>query len=559
LIGLGRAPFLDPPEGFHTAIAVAMAHTGDWITPHLNGVRYFDKPPLLYWLMSPLFLFVDPGPAAARAWPAMGAVGCAMVTAWLGVLLGGLRVGMIAGLMTAANLGFFLYGRIVKPDLLFILCLLLAYAGLALAWLGRGRPALALFWAALGLAALAKDILGAAGPLAVAALFFWLVRERQWRPFVPWWGVAMCVLVAAPWYALVELRNPGFLWYTVIDNHVLNFVRQRRFPDEDVTLGAVEFVVVTALAFLPWLLAVPWAVARGFRERYGTARARLWGLFALWSLAVVGFFTLSPFKLPHYGLPAIPALALLAARTWDATIAGEPGAPSARALLFPVATLFAVAASAFALAWADRLPVPADALNAVDLASRNRAAQGLGVEPSPFATWRPVLGTGAVLFGAGAAALAAAAWRRVAAAGLAVALAVVVGFLGLAGTGMAEFARLHSNEPLAAALARRVGPAEVVIHEGPVEDGASLLLVLPGPMRVVDGLQSNLAFGATFPEARDLFWDGGRLRAEWASASRRYLVTSVRPERSVAATLPALHLHLLARNGARRLYSNLAD
>ena len=77
--GLGRAPFFDPSEGFHAQIARTMAEGGDWVTPHVNGVRYFDKPPLLYWLMAGTFRFVAAGEAAARFWPAAAALGVVAV------------------------------------------------------------------------------------------------------------------------------------------------------------------------------------------------------------------------------------------------------------------------------------------------------------------------------------------------------------------------------------------------------------------------------------------------------------------------------------------------
>ena len=206
--------------------------------------------------------FAGVAPFAARLPSALAAIGVAVVTARLGILLGGPRLGLLAGLMVSANLGIFLYGRLVKPDLPFILCIMLAYAGFILAYRGAGRWALATFYAALGVASLAKDILGALGPCVVIALFFWLTRERPIAPWVPWWGPLLTAGIALPWYFAVEHGNPGFLWYTIVDNHVLNFTRQRVFPDEDVPLATVEFLVVTAAAFLPWALAAPWAVAR---------------------------------------------------------------------------------------------------------------------------------------------------------------------------------------------------------------------------------------------------------------------------------------------------------
>src|SRR2546425_13348561 len=93
--------------------------------------------------MSASFGVAGVTPFSARCWTALAAVGCAVVTARLGVVLGGPRLGLLAGLMVAANLGMFVYGRIVSAELPFILCLTLAWAGLALAYVEgrrRGRP-----------------------------------------------------------------------------------------------------------------------------------------------------------------------------------------------------------------------------------------------------------------------------------------------------------------------------------------------------------------------------------------------------------------------------------
>ena len=77
-----------------------MLHGAGWITPHLGGVPYFDKPPLLYWLISLSSGVAGPTPFAARMWSALAAVGVAGVTAYVGMLLGSPRVGLLAGLMS---------------------------------------------------------------------------------------------------------------------------------------------------------------------------------------------------------------------------------------------------------------------------------------------------------------------------------------------------------------------------------------------------------------------------------------------------------------------------
>jgi len=559
-VGLSAAPFIDPPEGFHAEVAQQMMTSGDFVTLRANGVRYFDKPPLLYWLMTASFDVVGPTPFAARLWSALAAVGVAAVTARIGVLLGGPRLGLLAGLMVAANLGMFLYGRIVKPDMVFILCIMLAYAGFVLAYQARGRWSLSLFYGGLGLAMLAKDLLGAVGPLLVIGLFFWLTRERPLTPWVPWWGVAIAAGISLPWYLLVEARNHGFLWYTIVDNHVLNLARQRVFPDEDVPLGALEFLAVTLGAFLPWALALPWAVRRTFRRPWEDATSRLWLLFGLWALVVIGFFTVSPFKLPHYGLPAFPALALLVARVWDETLDAAPGSPRPRSLTVPLLMLFGAAAGAFWLVWSGILAVPTDSLASLDVGTRNRVARGQVGVASPLDPWLPILLRGAVITSLATVAMAVAVWRRAAAFGVGIALATTIAFLPAVGAeGMAQFARARSLAPVADGLLRRLRPGDIVAHEGPIENGATLLLRVTIPVRIVNGRQSNLAFGATFPEAREAFWDSPRLEAAWDGRERIFLVTGIGAARSVVRALPPERLHLLAQGGGRRLFSNLAD
>jgi 4-amino-4-deoxy-L-arabinose transferase-like glycosyltransferase len=559
LLRLGHAPFVDPPEGFHAQIAREMVRLGDWITPHVNGVRYFDKPPALYWLMAVSFSVAGVSEAAARVWSALAAVGIAAVTARLGFLLGGARVALLAGLIVIANLGMYLYGRLVKPDMVFILCIVLAYAGFAVAYKGAGRWGLAVFYASLGAAAMTKDVLGALGPLVVVALFFILTRERPLAPWAPWWGVLLLLGIAVPWYGAVEARNPGFLWYTLVDNHVLNFARHRLFPDEDVPLGVLPFLGVTFLAFLPWSLAAPWAVARALRPPWEGASERLWVLIALWPLVVISFFAVSPFKLPHYGLPAFPALALLVARLWDESIDAAPGSLRPRALIVPILVVFVLVDVAFVLALADRLPLPVGVLGNVDLATRNLAARGQAGSSAPLEVYVPVLRTCAMIFTAGALVMAWAAWRRRPALGAWAAVAVALAFLPAAGDGMALFARSRSARTVTEALVLRLQPGDQIVHEGPLENSGSVLLAIDRPVTVVNGLQSNLAFGATFPEARDRFWDGARLAQEWPRPGRRFLLTGVRPDRSVVRTLPAGSVRLVAEGGGRWLYANVEN
>jgi 4-amino-4-deoxy-L-arabinose transferase-like glycosyltransferase len=559
LTGLGRAPLIDPSEGMHVQIAREMSTRGDWVTPHFNGVRYFDKPPLLYWLLAAGFGVTGPAEWAARLWPALAALGAALLTAWLGAVVGSPRLGLIAGLVLGANLELFIFARHVRPDLPFIFLILAAFAAFIVAYRGGGRPALFLCYAALGLAVLAKDLLGAVGPLAAIGLFLVLTREPAARArWAPGAALALLLAIAAPWHLAVEFRNRGFLWYMIVDNHVLNFFRQRAFPDEDVPLTALEFLGVTALGFFPWSLMLPWALARALGRPWQTPEARVWLLLGLWATLVLGFFTLSPFKLPHYALPAFPAMALLVARLWEDVLDGVPGAPSPRTLLLPPAVILAGLAGVSALAWRGEAPLPTGTLSVVDLYARNVGARGQSAPFPSYAELQPLLGTMALIFGAGAVALAVAAWRRLPRFGLGALLAVMLAFLPVTVEGLALFSAGRSVKGAADLLRARAAPGDVIAHEGSLENSGALFFYLgrPAQVRVVEGMRSTLAFGATFPGGREVFWDRARLAERWRGPERVFLLSALPAEASLVRDLDPASVHLLLATGGRRLYSN---
>ncbi|HTI52648.1 MAG TPA: glycosyltransferase family 39 protein, partial [Verrucomicrobiae bacterium] len=557
LARLGAAPFLDPPEGIHAQIAWEMLRGAGFITPHLDGVPYFDKPPLLYWLMTGAFVWLGPTEIAARLVSGLAAVAVAVLTGLIGTRLGSVRVGLMAGLMVAANLEMFLFGRMVKPDLLFVACILLGLYGFILAYLGQGRWPLLLGYGGLGLAVLAKDFLGALGPIAIVALFLGLTGEgKAWRQWIPPRAVLLLLAVAVPWYVAVEVQHRGFLWYTIVDNHVLNLTRQRVFPDEDVPLSTLEFLAVTAAGFFPWVLALPLAVRRALARPWQTPEARLWALLAIWVVAILGVFALSPFKLPHYGLPAFPAMALLVARLWGEVIERPPGAPRSFTLLMPSLLAAAALAVTALLVWRGVIGLPTGAVGVADVAGRNMAAQGQPVATDFIGQFRPLFGSISLTFGLVAAALAVATWRRLPRLGVGAMLAGMLAFLPLSVEGLTLFAKSRSVRVMTDAVLLRAGPGDVVAHEGPLENSASALLRLDRRVQIVNGLQSNLAFGATFPEARDIFWDGPALVRAWRAERRVFLLTALATGRSVVRELPPEQVHLLLEGGGRRLYSN---
>ena len=543
----------------HAEIARELAASGDPLRLTLNGVRYVDKPPLLYVLLAGALAVGGATEATARMVPALAALVAVAATAWLAARLHGAAWGALAGVALLTSCGFFAYGRYVRPETLFVATLSVGFALLLPAVLEghRGRAALGL--AVFGLAALAKDPLGALlPPLAVGLAFVAAGRARPLAAWLPWPGVAALLGLGFAWYAAVALTTPGFAWYTVVDNHVLNVARARRFPDEDVPLSALEFVAVAALGATPWIVAAGATVVRLVRRRAWREPAQTpWIVLALWAVGVLVLTALSPFRLPHYGLPAYPAIALLAARGWS-----ESGRP----LALMHAGFFAALGAGCALAWASDGAPLARVLEAADVATRKAAAGGgAGLDPALFV---PVLAIGALAFGAGAIGLGllvlgrprgvrggiALSGRRSALAAAAVTAATLLAVLPCVALGLEAVASARAAKPIALELARRAGPDDVVVHEGPIENSGALEWYSGRRPVILDGERSVLGFGATLPQGHDAFVDRAWLDGAWRSARRVWLVTGRAEDRSAVTTL--VGARLVASASGRRLYVN---
>jgi 4-amino-4-deoxy-L-arabinose transferase-like glycosyltransferase len=593
--GLGGAPLDDPGEGQHAEIAREMLG-GSWITPRLNGVRYFDKPPLLYWLTAAAFHRLGPTEGAARLASLAGALLAVAGTTILGVGLLGRGGGFLAGAALLSCALFAAFARYVRPETLFVAGISWGFAGLLLGMCGRpfaaaaftdfsnagaqkwpphspsggqplesevrsspsgGQP-VASRWAlvgcgALGVAALAKDPLGLIGPVGAVAGALWLAgRLRPVRAWLPVGGVVLMLALGAGWYVAVAARESSFLWYTVIDNHVLNVARMRAFPDEDVPLSALEFAAAASFGAFPWILAagvtvVGLARRRAWRDPAETA----WIALALWATGVLALFTLSPFKLPHYGLPAYPAVALLAARAWR-----DPGAPRQGLILAHLALFVLLGAG---LAWwgaGDGRAFTATVFGVTDVYSRKEAAWGQASPYPPWSDLQPLLVRGAVLLLAGAAVLAVAAARRSARLGAAAVAAVMLLLMPVVGDGLAATSRARAVAGMAREIRDRLGPAVVLVLEGPIENACAVEFYSGHRPALLDARRSVLGIGATFADAADTFWTPARFTEAWASPRPPYLLTTREPARSIAAELPPDSVRLLAADNGRWLYGH---
>ena len=572
--GLGRAPFDDPGEGQHAEIARELVG-GSWLTLRLNGVRYFDKPPLLYWLTAASFSLFGFTEGAARLAPLLGALLAVAATALLGVRLLGLGWGALAGLALLSCALFVAFARYVRPESLFVAAIAWGFTGLLLADTrllpqalhlrgprnGPRTPPAAdtrsgaawatLGCAALGIAALAKDPLGLVGPLVAIAIAAALAgRLRPARAWLSPLGLALMVVVGFGWYAVAALTEPAFLWYTVVDNHVLNVARMRQFPDEDVPLSALEFLTAAGFGAFPWIVAAAVTVGALARARAWRDPAELpWVALALWAVGVLAFFTLSPFKLPHYGLPAYPALALLAARAW------RDVAPRPRGLIAAHLVLFTLAGAGCAWATVGDGRVFTEAVFGVsDVYSRKEAALG---QASPYPAWsslRPLVAWAAVVLLVGAAVLAAAAARRSARVGAWVVATVMLLLVPVVAIGLAVTSSARAVTVMAAEIRARLGPGDLLVLEGPIENAGAVEFYSGHRPVLLDAARSVLGIGATFADAAETFWSAPRFAEAWASARPPYLLTTREPRQSIVASLPPRSVRLLFAHNGRWLY-----
>lgn len=308
---------IKPDEGRYAEIAREMAVSGDVITPRLNGIKYFEKPPLQYWATAAAFRTLGDNEWTARLWPALtGFAG--LFLAWLtGRRLFGRPAGSIAVAVLASAALYNGIGHMNTLDMGFTFFLQLALSGLLLGAVFPRQPRrgwLWGMWAGLALAVLSKGI--AALVLCGGTLVVYSVLTRDfglWRKLGWWPGLLIFAAICAPWFVLVSLANPEFPHFFFIHEHFERFLTTTHRREQP----AWYFVPVLFLGLLPWLTLAPhgWLKAAEAARTQGEGELRSVRLLAIWCVLVFAFFSASGSKLPSYILPMFPALALLAGLT----------------------------------------------------------------------------------------------------------------------------------------------------------------------------------------------------------------------------------------------------
>lgn len=309
----GIRPLMLPDEGRYAGVAWDMLRSGSYAVPLLDGMPYFHKPPLYYWLAKLSFSVFGPYPWAARVPSWLAAWGSSVA---LYYFVRRYRDGAAATLtvLVLSTLPFFYGGaQFANLDMLvagmITLCVLAAVDTVLRAEHGRPYRGMSLAAAALaGLAVLAKGLIGLALPGAI--LLIWLVWRRSWRGLgALLWLPALLVFaaVAVPWFVLMQLRFPGFYDYFFVYQHFHRFAASGFNNAQPFWF----YLPVVAGLSLPWSLWGGGIMRKAFWQDSPARDLRRLAL--VWFAVVLVFFSLPQSKLVGYVLPALAPLAFLLA------------------------------------------------------------------------------------------------------------------------------------------------------------------------------------------------------------------------------------------------------
>jgi 4-amino-4-deoxy-L-arabinose transferase-like glycosyltransferase len=310
-----------PDEGRYAEIPREMVASGDWLTPRLNNLKYFEKPPLQYWATAVAYSLFGEHEWSARLWPAL--------TGFLGILLiyvtgrrlYGPDAGAAAAILLAGMQGYLLSAHIDTLDsgLTFFmqatLCGLLL-AQRAAATLAQERRWMLFAWAAMAGATLSKGLVGPVLPTMTVVLYALIERDRGlWARLHAAKGMALFLLLASPWFVWCTLTNPGFFHFFFIREHFERYLLHGHHREGDWWY----YVPVLLVGLLPWLghflRLAPGMWARTAEQRSDGGKAlQPHRLLVVWCVLVFLFFSASSSKLVSYILPVFPPLALLMGR-----------------------------------------------------------------------------------------------------------------------------------------------------------------------------------------------------------------------------------------------------
>ncbi|OIN01012.1 glycosyl transferase [Polynucleobacter sp. QLW-P1DATA-2] len=303
-------------EGRYAEMAREMLVTGDWVTPRYNGYKYFEKPPLQVWATAITFQVFGIGDWQARLWSALTGFLTILAIGFTGTRIYNARAGWLAAVVLASSPMWVISGHFNSLDMGLSAFLVAALCSLLFAETtdnkSSSRNWMWICWVFMALATLSKGVIGAVIPAMV--LIAYSISTWDWKIWTRLRllsGLILFLLITAPWFVLVAQRNPEFLEFFFIHEHLQRFTQ-----DAHSRTGPIYyFVPLLLIGILPWALQIPGSIAQAWQERRREFSSG-W-LLVCWSVMIFAFFSVSHSKLPGYIIPIFPALALLIGNRLD--------------------------------------------------------------------------------------------------------------------------------------------------------------------------------------------------------------------------------------------------
>ncbi len=340
-------PLLGPDEPRYAQVAREMFERGDWVTPTLGGFDWFEKPALLYWLQIASYKIFGVTEFAARFGSAIFGLGTILSLWILGKYstqrrkdaktqndleseISNLKFANLLALIAASSIGLIAFSRGASFDIILTFPITASLVSFFI-WDTTNRKSqianrkyLIAFYFFIGIALIAKGLVGIVFPLAIVAFYYVL----SWR-FPPkiflislFWGTILSVLVASAWYLpMYQTNGWKFVDEFFIQHHFQRYTSNKYQHPQPFWF----FFAVLPLMTIPWLpffLASIWNLFKDFfhrkdakkqDEKLLTPYSSLLTFAIAWLTIPLVFFSLSGSKLPGYILPALPAALILTA------------------------------------------------------------------------------------------------------------------------------------------------------------------------------------------------------------------------------------------------------
>jgi 4-amino-4-deoxy-L-arabinose transferase-like glycosyltransferase len=576
--GLSQPGLLDDADSIHAEASREMLLNHNWVTLYINGIRYLEKAPLMYWAVAISYKLFGVGEWQTRLPLSVGV----LALAWAAFIFGRRYLGEEAGLYAALILitapGIYVYTRFLIPDVVVTMWLTLGLY-LFLRVYEQERPSHWLCWgiaAVIALNVLTKSLIGIVFPAMIIFVFLLLAGDfKKLLKMHPWTSALVFLVVAAPWHILSAIRSPaqpsgpekGFLWFYFVNEQFLRYLNKRVPRDYD----KVPLLLFWALLFvwlIPWFIylfpalkEIPRRISSWRAHLDSRSRANLF--FAIWAAVIMLFFSFST-RQEYYSLPALPPLALLIGGWLQREHESTEGTPPRKAGRTASTILFALGILGFAaamamLAMTHPFP-PGTDIGTVLTPHPGQYKLSLGhmqdLTIDAFGLFRgSILLVGiALLTGTGLNWLLRRRGKLLQANLALVAMMVVVLFC--VHWGYVIFSPELTSKSMALQIKSQLQPGEKIVVNGKYEIGSTLNYYTGAKLYVLNGHDGNLWFGSFFPGAPDVFLDDQSFARLWNGSDRLFLFTEDYVQDQALRDVNASTVFVFAHEGGKTVFTN---